>query len=144
MVRTHATRNASVTRSEMVDFAEGAAQNYGTMAAFQTNEYMGKLGAGCSEPITSSVPCTADTFLTMLETGVYPQGQSNPLRSQYIEVFQANANAFPSDILQAHFQLLPPSISLVANAEGDGPAIAPNTWAEIKGSGLSLTGDSRI
>ncbi len=40
--------------------------------------------------------------------------------------------------------LVPSAISLVANAEGEAPTIAPNTWVEIKGSGLSLTGDSRI
>lgn len=37
-----------------------------------------------------------------------------------------------------------PVISKVANAEGEGPAIAPNTWVEIKGSNLSPSGDSRI
>ncbi len=122
----------------------GAAQNYKTLAAFQTNEYLGKQGAGCSEPVATSTPCTADTFLALLETGIDPLGQSNSLRAQYIEVFHANAAAFPAVILQAHFQLLPPAISLVANAEGESPAIAANTWVEIKGAGLSLTGDSRI
>ncbi len=121
----------------------GAAANLGTMAAFQTNEYLGGQGAGCSEPITSTIPCTADTFLTMLDIGIFPNGQSDPLRSQYIEVFHANATAFPADILTAHFQLLPPTISLVANAEGESNMIAPNTWVEIKGAGLALTGDSR-
>jgi uncharacterized protein (TIGR03437 family) len=37
-----------------------------------------------------------------------------------------------------------PVITLVANAEGDGPQIAPNTWVEIKGSSLAPAGDSRI
>lgn len=119
-----------------------AAQNYGTLAAFQTNEYLGGSGAACSEPVTNPTPCTATTFLTMLDTGIYPLGQSNPLRAQYIEVFHDNAAAFPADVLTAHFQLLPPVISLVANAEGEAPVIAPNTWVEIKGSGLAL--DSRI
>ncbi len=119
----------------------GAAQNYGTLAAFQTNEYLGGQGAGCSEPITSTIPCTASTYMELLDTGIYPLGQTNPLRAQYIEAFHDNAAAFPADILQAHFELLPPAISLVANAEGEIPTIAPNTWVEIKGSGLSL--DSR-
>jgi uncharacterized protein (TIGR03437 family) len=35
-----------------------------------------------------------------------------------------------------------PVITLVANAEGDAPIIAPNTWVEIKGSNLAPTGDS--
>jgi uncharacterized protein (TIGR03437 family) len=121
----------------------GAAQTYGIMAAFQTNEYMGPQGAGCSEPVTSTMPCTDATFLTLIDTGVFPLGQSNPLRSQYIEVFHANATAFPDDILQSHLQLVPPAISLVANAEGESHTIAPNTWVEVKGAGLALTGDSR-
>ena len=120
-----------------------AAQMLGTLAAFQTNEYLGPQGAACSEPVTNPTPCTSDTFLTLLETGIYPLGQSNPLRSQYIEVFHANAQAFPADILTAHLQLLPPSIFSVANAEGEAPVIAPNTWVDIKGAGLSLTGDTR-
>jgi len=37
-----------------------------------------------------------------------------------------------------------PTISLVANAEGGNPTIAPNTWVEVKGLNLSKPGDSRI
>jgi len=37
-----------------------------------------------------------------------------------------------------------PVISLVANAEGESPTIAPNTWVEIKGVNLAPPGDSRI
>ena len=86
-----------------------AAQNLGTLAAFQTNEYLGDSGAACAGPNTDPTPCTDATFLALLETGIYPLGQSNPLRSQYIEVFDDNAAAFPDDILQAHFQLAPPA-----------------------------------
>jgi uncharacterized protein (TIGR03437 family) len=35
-----------------------------------------------------------------------------------------------------------PAISQVANAEGESPTIAPNTWVEIKGSNLAPTGFS--
>src|ERR1700722_3904217 len=35
-----------------------------------------------------------------------------------------------------------PVITLVANAEGGNPAIAPNTWVEIKGSNLAPPGIS--
>jgi hypothetical protein len=84
-----------------------AAQTLGTMAAFQTNNYFGSTGQGaaCSEPVTNPTPCTDLTFLALLQTGIYPLGQSNLLRAQYIEVFPANANAFPGDILQAHDEL---------------------------------------
>lgn len=37
-----------------------------------------------------------------------------------------------------------PLISKVANAEGESPVIAPNTWIEIKGSNLGPAGDTRI
>src|SRR5579863_10471903 len=36
-----------------------------------------------------------------------------------------------------------PTITLVANAEGENPTIAPNTWVEIKGQNLSKPGDTR-
>lgn len=36
-----------------------------------------------------------------------------------------------------------PSIMSVANAEGDNPVIAANTWIEIKGANLAASGDSR-
>jgi uncharacterized protein (TIGR03437 family) len=37
-----------------------------------------------------------------------------------------------------------PIISKVANAEGEGATIAPNTWVEIKGSNLAPASDTRI
>jgi uncharacterized protein (TIGR03437 family) len=37
-----------------------------------------------------------------------------------------------------------PEISFVANAEGESPTIAPNTWLEIKGLNLAPAGDARI
>ena len=37
-----------------------------------------------------------------------------------------------------------PAIQLVANAEGENPTIAPNTWVEVKGTGLAQAGDARI
>jgi uncharacterized protein (TIGR03437 family) len=37
-----------------------------------------------------------------------------------------------------------PAISKVANAEGESPTIAPNTWVEVKGMNLAPAGDSRV
>jgi uncharacterized protein (TIGR03437 family) len=37
-----------------------------------------------------------------------------------------------------------PEITMVANAEGEGRVIAPNTWVEVKGLNLAPAGDSRI
>jgi uncharacterized protein (TIGR03437 family) len=57
------------------------------------------------------------------------------------------------DVMALAFAMLPitpiieaqnPIITLVANAEGESPVIAPNTWVEVKGSNLSKGGDSRI
>ncbi|HYL78622.1 MAG TPA: glycosyl hydrolase [Bryobacteraceae bacterium] len=48
--------------------------------------------------------------------------------------------AFASMAASAVFS--PPAITLVANAEGEKPVIAPNTWVEIKG--LNLAGTTRI
>jgi uncharacterized protein (TIGR03437 family) len=39
---------------------------------------------------------------------------------------------------------LAPVISLIANAEGEIPVIAPNMWVEIKGMNLARAGDTRI
>ncbi len=85
-----------------------AAQTLGTLAAFQTNNYFGSTGQGaaCSEPVTNPTPCTAATYLALLQTGIYPLGENNKLRAQYIEVFPANVNAFPEEIQQAHRELL--------------------------------------
>ena len=125
-----------------------AAQTLGTLAAFQTNEYFGSTGQGaaCSEPVTNPTPCTAATFLQLLQTGIYPLGQSNPLRAQYIEVFHANASAFPDDILQAHLMLVPgalvPQISsggIVNNAGYNLVSLsaAPGEIAAIFGKNLT-------
>lgn len=123
-----------------------AAQSLGTLAAFQTNEYFGQTGGGaaCSEPVTNPTPCTAATFLQLLDTGIYPLGQSNPLRAQFIEVFHANATAFPDDITQGHYQLIPPVISTggVVHAATYQQALAPGLLASVFGSSFALAAAS--
>ena len=122
-----------------------AAQTLGTMAAFQTNEYFGQTGQGaaCSEPVSSPTPCTAATFLEMLQAGIYPAGQANSLRAQYIEVFHANAQAFPGDIEQAHQMLLPdvaiPEVATggVVIHAGVSPAVSPGSLVDIYGTNLA-------
>jgi uncharacterized protein (TIGR03437 family) len=37
-----------------------------------------------------------------------------------------------------------PQVALVANAEGEVPLIAPNTWVEVKGTNLAPAGDTRV
>ncbi len=77
------------------------------MIAFQTNEDIKGEGAACGGRTTDrTTPCTAATYLAELQTGIYPLGQDNALRAQYIEVFPLNVNAFPDIIQQAHQELL--------------------------------------
>jgi uncharacterized protein (TIGR03437 family) len=52
----------------------------------------------------------------------------------YVTAYFAGQRASTSD----------PEIAEVANAEGESPVIAPNTWVEIKGVNLAPPGDSRI
>ena len=126
------------------------AQTLDTPIAFQTNEYLGQTGGGaaCSEPVSNPKPCTATTFLQMLGMGIYPLGQSNPLRAQYIEIFQANANAFAADVQQAHQMLVPnaatPQIAsggIVIHA-GVSPAVSPGSLMDIYGTNLATAAAS--
>ena len=67
--------------------------------------------------------------------------------------YNLDAGFQPTSALVQHFFVMvyypvaaatTPLVSLVANAEGEGISIAPNTWVEIKGSRLARPGDSRI
>ncbi len=66
---------------------------------------LGASGAACGGTVTDPTPCNDAAFLQMLETGIYPLGQANPLRAQYLEVFAPNAIAFTNAIWQAHQEL---------------------------------------
>jgi uncharacterized protein (TIGR03437 family) len=69
-------------------------------------------------------------------------------------VIAANTGAFrlatllvagqPIMVTQAAAPGFGQTISLVANASGDSPTIAPNMWVEIKGSNLAPAGDARV
>jgi hypothetical protein len=84
-------------RAETIQFG----QSLGAFTAFQTNLDLGPDGgAACA-----GVPCTASTFLQMLETGIHPLGPDSTLHAEYIEVFAPNVNAFPQSTLQAHLEL---------------------------------------
>jgi hypothetical protein len=107
-------------------FVVQAAQTLGTLAAFQTNNFYSLTsgGAACAGSPANPVPCTDATYLDLLQTGIYPLGQSNSLRAQYIEVWAVNANAFPDDIQQAHVELTPDILTLeVAKQKGNGKLI---------------------
>ena len=85
-------------------------------------------------PAQGSTPATLTVSVAVLPTGSY---------SGAISIAPAGGSAVT--IAVTYTVAVPqPSITLVANAEGDGPIIAPNTWVEIKGSDLSPAGDTRI
>ncbi len=88
-------------------FVVQAAQTLGTMCGFQTNNFysLTDSGAACGGTPDHPSPCSSQQYLSQLETGISPLGQSYSLRSQYIEIWPINANAFPEDILQAHQEL---------------------------------------
>jgi uncharacterized protein (TIGR03437 family) len=53
-------------------------------------------------------------------------------------------NPYATVMMESDFNIAyGPAISVVANAEGESPTIAPNTWVEIKGVNLAPSGDSR-
>jgi hypothetical protein len=85
-----------------------AAQNYGTLSAYQSNNYYGSSGGGaaCGGTPANPVACTETSYLAELEEGIYPLNRTSSLRSQYIEVFPANVVEFTNAIWQAHLELL--------------------------------------
>ncbi len=87
-----------------------AATNYGSLPAFQVNNWLASSNAGsaCGGTVNLPVPCNDATYLQMLQEGIYPFGLSNSLRSQYIEVWETNANVFTNAIWQAHQQIFTP------------------------------------
>ena len=57
----------------------------------------------------------------------------------------ATWNPYATVMMESDFNLTyGPVVSEVANAEGEIPTIAPNTWVEIKGANLAPAGDSRV
>src|SRR5580692_9979874 len=67
-----------------------------------------------------------------------------PLHSTYMTPFGRTCMAvvLASPLLLLRAQTAP-VITLVANAEGETPLIAPNTWVEVKGQNLAPANDSR-
>ena len=89
-----------------------AAQNYGSLTAYQVNNWFAAItgidGSACGGTVTSPSPCDDAEYLNMLNEGIYPLGLTNSLRSQYIEVWATNAVVFTNAIWQAHVQLVTP------------------------------------
>ena len=123
-----------------------AAKNSAHHGRVSDQRALDALGAGCSEPVTNPTPCTSATFLQLLEVGIYPSGQSNALRAQYIEVFHDNATGLPDAIQQGHNMLVPGPLTAGAPLIFPGgtvpvysaaTTIQPGAWASIDGSNLA-------
>ncbi len=85
-----------------------------------------------TEPCGTAVPATGFEWSFWFGNGF--EGTDVLAHDMYVTAYFPGARATATV----------PEITEVANAEGDSPAIAPNTWLEIKGLGLAPSGDSRI
>ena len=85
-----------------------AATSYGTLTAFQVNNWFGSsgtAGSACGGTVNQPASCDDAGYLDLLQRGIYPLGQTNPLRSQYLEVWATNAITFTNAIWQAHQEI---------------------------------------
>ena len=90
-----------------------SAKNFGTMLAFQTNDYVDFQQASCSGGTAHAKVCPSSAaYLSLLELGIHPCRTNAALcgtedfQSTYIEVLPPDAIAFPDAILQAHNELM--------------------------------------
>jgi hypothetical protein len=100
--------NFLITSNTANPAVSAAATNYGTLTAFQVNNWYGSFGpsaSACGGTVNLPTPCDDAGYLDMLRRGIYPLGQTNPLRSQYIEVWATNTITFTNAIWQAHTEL---------------------------------------
>jgi len=102
---------------------------------------------------TVTTPCPGQTTGNQVD-GLYPSFMSPGAAAGHTKLtgtaffFSGCSGAGTRQMMSRAFTITAgppaPEISLVANAEGESPTIAPNTWVEIKGSSLAPAGDSRI
>jgi uncharacterized protein (TIGR03437 family) len=84
-----------------------------------------------AEPCGSAVPATGFEWTFWFGNGF--EGTDVLANDIYVTAY------FPGSASAA----MGPEIAEVANAEGESPIVAPNTWLEIKGVNLAPAGDSR-
>jgi hypothetical protein len=88
-----------------------AAQNFGTLTAYQVNNWFGSFGpagSACGGTVNAPTSCDDASYLEMMQQGIYPLSSTDSLRSQYSEVWAANAVTFTNAIWQAHQELFAP------------------------------------
>lgn len=115
------------------------AEKFGSMPAFQTNNYFGQDGGGTScTDLANPERCSPSQYLAMLEAGITPSTTDLYLHSQFLEVFYPDivghecadmtnppfGCGYPNEILQGHTDMLNPPLVAI-----DIPAAAtPTHW----------------
>ncbi|HLG95347.1 MAG TPA: IPT/TIG domain-containing protein [Bryobacteraceae bacterium] len=94
--------------------------------------YWSCVGSSIPSPCQTTVP--AENFEESYSFGSGFQGTDLLANSLYVTAYFVGTRGATTG----------PTIAEVANAEGESPVIAPNTWVEIKGVNLAPSGDSRI
>jgi len=121
-----------------------AAQTLHTGIAFQTNEWLNS-GAACSGTLAAPVACTSDTFVKLVELGVHPFGQSNPIQSPFVEIFPPNALALPDAIVNAFNAVVPNALEPVVSHSGvvihggSATTVSPGSLVDIYGTNFPET-----
>jgi len=82
-----------------------AANTWETAIGYQVNDYDNLQRSACSGSSLNPGPCDLDSYLKLLEVGVYPLGKEDPTRALYIEVLPPDAIRFPDAVLHAHNEL---------------------------------------
>ena len=101
-----------------------------------------------SGPMGPTISPTVNVPATTAGHGYGPEivGRFTVVTESTLKLFYmvSTWNPYATVMMESDFTIAsPPAISLVANAEGENPVIAPNTWVEVKGSNLSPPGDTR-
>ena len=119
-------------------------QNLDALVSYaQTNGHAAAImewgGCNDSEPYHTNITSYAMTHSMALayfdNTNLISSSQLTATGTKVAQVYTAIAAAASAPA---------PVITLVANAEGEVPAIAPNTWVDIKGTNLAPAADPRI
>jgi uncharacterized protein (TIGR03437 family) len=92
-------------------------------------------GSGSDRAVGIALDAAAAAYVTGVATST-----DFPTQSPYQAKLPGSKSGFVSKLSQPPAG---PIITKVANAEGEGAAIAPNTWVEIKGTDLAPAGDTR-
>jgi hypothetical protein len=89
-----------------------AAETLNSQAAFQTNEWLGTTGgAACGGLVTAPTPCTTAEFISMIEGGIYPLGETDRLRATFIELFAPSVLTFADTLPQLLDEIVIPTRS---------------------------------